>query len=107
MADLHKRDLIRAVATATGHSQAVVEAVLDGLKGTITDTLVAGHEVVWTGFGRFELRRRSARRGINPQTGARLAIDGAPLPGFTTAGPYKALIGDRLATRRPGATGDD
>jgi len=55
---------------------------------TITDALKEGGKVQLIGFGNFEVRERSARKGRNPQTGAEIDIPASKVPAFK---PGKAL----------------
>lgn len=82
MADVSKQDVIDAVADATGSSKAdanrAVDAVIDCIKGS----LAAGKSVGLIGFGTFEVRKRSAREGRNPQTGDTIKIAAKNVPAF-------------------------
>ncbi len=82
MADVSKQDVIDAVADATGSSKAdanrAVDAVIDCIKGS----LAAGKSVGLIGFGTFEVRKRSAREGRNPQTGETIKIGAKNVPAF-------------------------
>lgn len=69
---------------STDKAQLVVAAILD----EITNALSRGDSVSLIGFGTFELRKRDARQGKNPQTGAPLAIAASTSVGFK---PGKAL----------------
>lgn len=72
-ADLSKKD-----------AQLAVDAVLDG----ITAALKKGEKVQLVGFGTFEVRKRKARTGINPQTKEQIKIPASKSPAFS---PGKAL----------------
>ena len=67
-------DLNTAVASDTGKSKAeaakAVSAVVHGIQGA----LKKGDKVSIAGFGVFEVTRRAAREGRNPQTGASIKI---------------------------------
>ena len=66
-ADLTKADAARAL-------EAMLEGVQKGLKKEGKVTLV--------GFGTFTAKKRSARTGRNPQTGAAVKIAARVVPGF-------------------------
>ncbi|KKP67493.1 MAG: DNA-binding protein HU [Candidatus Roizmanbacteria bacterium GW2011_GWC2_35_12] len=51
-----------------------------------------GEKVVVTGFGTFMVRRRAARKGRNPQTGAEIQIPATKTPGFTAGKSLKRLV---------------
>ena len=57
----------------------------------------------WTGFGTFEMRRRSERHGINPQTRARITIGATNTPGFTASSTFK----DRVLAEGEAAVADN
>ena len=89
---VHKNEFIRQVAKESGVSQSVVAQVLNGVVRVVARSLVGGQKVVWTGFGTFEMRQRSERRGINPQTRERIVIDATNTPGFTASSTFKARV---------------
>ena len=55
-----------------GSKKAAADAV-DAVLDAITDTLTAGGEVNFTGFGKFHVAERSARQGVNPTREHRIA----------------------------------
>jgi len=59
---------------------------------TITASLKKGEKVTLVGFGTFLVRRRAAREGRNPQTGARIRIPARKVPAFTAGKELKAAI---------------
>jgi DNA-binding protein HU-beta len=73
LSELSKKDATKAV-------ESVFEAISDALKG--------GDKVQLVGFGNFEVRERSARKGRNPQTGQEIEIAASKVPSFK---PGKAL----------------
>jgi DNA-binding protein HU-beta len=89
---VHKNEFIRQVAKESGIPQTVVAQVLGGTIRVIARSLIAGQKVVWTGFGTFEMRRRSQRHGINPQTRQRITIGSTLTPGFTASSTFKGRV---------------
>ncbi len=89
---MHKNEFIRQVARESGLPQATVNQVLGAVVRVIGRSLIAGEKVVWTGFGTFEMRRRSERRGINPQTRQQITIDATHTPGFTASSTFKGRV---------------
>ncbi len=89
---MHKNEFIRQVARESGLPQATVNQVLGAVVRVIGRSLIAGEKVVWTGFGTFEMRRRSERRGINPQTRQQITIDATHTPGFTASSTFKRRV---------------
>ena len=66
-----KADLIDQVAAKSGLTKKDAGQAVDALFEAVTEALSDGERVQIVGFGTFEVRERAARRGRNPQTGAR------------------------------------
>jgi DNA-binding protein HU-beta len=77
-----KIDLIAKVADVAGMTKVDATKAVDAISGAIEKSLAKGEKVTWTGFGTFEVRRRAARMGRNPQTGAPLHIPASKTPAF-------------------------
>ena len=71
---MNKADLVSALAEKTGATKKAAEASLDALTETITDALKKGEKITLVGFGSFEVKKRAARKGRNPQTGEEIKI---------------------------------
>lgn len=69
-------------------SAEIVDLVFD----TIKDALVAGDRVDITGFGRFEVKTRAGRTGINPQTKEEIEIPETKVPGFKASKSLKDAV---------------
>jgi DNA-binding protein HU-beta len=66
-----------------------VEAVLE----TITDTLRAGGDVTFTGFGKFQTSERKARTGVNPRNPEeKVHIPAARVPKFSAGSALKSAV---------------
>ena len=79
---MNKAELIAAVAAKTGDTKKSAEVALNAILSSITDSLKKGEKVQLVGFGSFEVRKRAARKGRNPQTGAEIKIPAAKAPVF-------------------------
>jgi DNA-binding protein HU-beta len=71
-----------------GEAAKAVDAVLD----TIQETLTRGSEVSFTGFGKFSVADRSAREGVNPQTGEKIHIAASKVPRFSAGSALKKAV---------------
>ena len=82
---MNKTEMIEALASEVGFSKAdatrAVEAIF-GQNGLIARELKSGGRVQITGFGTFVARKRAARSGRDPRTGATIQIAAATLPAF-------------------------
>ena len=74
---MNKKELIKNVARQSGLSAADTAKAVSALIETITDALRGGEEVNLVGFVKFSRRRRNARLGRNPKTGAQITIPAA------------------------------
>ncbi len=85
---MNKTDLINKVAETTELSKKDITKVVDSVFDAISEALQSGDKVQLVGFGNFEVRERSARKGRNPQTGEEIDIPASKVPAFK---PGKAL----------------
>ena len=77
---MNKSDLVDAIAAATNEGKSKVAGLLEAVLDHISGALQKGDKVTLPGFGTFETRRRQARSGRNPRTGAPVKIRTAPEP---------------------------
>ncbi len=68
------------------------KGAVDAIFSTVADTLKRDEKVVVTGFGTFLVRKRAARKGRNPQTGAEIQIPSTKTPGFTAGKSLKRMV---------------
>ncbi|MCL5046712.1 MAG: HU family DNA-binding protein, partial [Actinobacteria bacterium] len=59
----------------------------------ITGPLKQGDKVSLVGFGTFDIRKRLARKGRNPQTGKEIKIAARKVPVFKAGKPLKEAVG--------------
>jgi len=83
-----KKDLIDKVASDAGLTKKQAGAALDSVLEAITGALKKGDSILLTGFGKFEVRTRAARTGINPKTLEKIKLPATKVPAFK---PGKAL----------------
>ena len=79
---MNKSELVTALSEKIGTSKKATESSLNALIETITDELKNGGKVQLVGFGSFEVRKRAARKGRNPQTGEEMKIAASTVPVF-------------------------
>jgi integration host factor subunit alpha len=71
---LTKADIVESVHKKTGFSKKDATILVERIFETIKHTLESGEHVKISGFGKFEVRQKRARRGRNPQTGSAIEI---------------------------------
>jgi DNA-binding protein HU-beta len=89
---MNRKELIDALAAKTDSSKADADRNIGALIEIITATLKKGDNVALVGFGTFEVRKRAARVGRNPQTGAELKIKAAKVPAFKAGATLKTAV---------------
>lgn len=67
-------------------------AAVDITLAVIMEKVASGDKVNIAGFGTFEPRDRSARKGRNPQTGEELQIAATRVPAFSAAKAFKDAV---------------
>ena len=79
---MNKSELIELVAARHDISKVRAAALVNGVFGTITDTLANGEKVVISNFGTFSLSHRRGFEGHNPQTGGTMQVPKRCIPLF-------------------------
>ncbi|WP_428911977.1 HU family DNA-binding protein [Niallia sp. Krafla_26] len=89
---MNKKELVRAVATQSELTQLDATKAVDALFETISNTLAKEERIQLIGFGTFEVRERSARKGRNPQTGEEIDIAASKVPAFKPGKELKEAV---------------
>ncbi len=89
---MNKTQLIEAVASDSGLTKADSARAIESLIDTVSKTLKKGGEVSITGFGKFSVVKRAARRGVNPRTGERVKIKASKAPKFSAGAGLKQAV---------------
>ena len=89
---MNKSELIAAIAAKTGATKKDAEATLNAFIDVVTETLTKGDKVQLVGFGSFEVRKRAARKGRNPQTKEEIKIPASKAPVFKAGKALKELV---------------
>ena len=87
-----KAELISVVAAKTELSKKDSEKAVSAVVEAITEALVNGEKVSLVGFGAFEVKSRSARKGINPRTKEEITISASKLPSFKAGKALKDAV---------------
>ena len=89
---MNKSDLVAAIAAKTGETKKSAEESLNAFVDVVTEALVKGDKVQLVGFGSFEVRKRAARKGRNPQTKEEIKIPASKAPVFKAGKALKDLV---------------
>lgn len=79
---MNKAELVEKVAAEVGLTKKDINNVVDAMTSAITDSLARGEKVTLVGFGTFQVQKRKARQGVNPQTGDKISIPAKDVPKF-------------------------
>lgn len=89
---MNRTELVEALSSKTGDSKAGAECNVAALIEIISASLKKGDKISLVGFGSFEVHKRAARTGRNPQTGAALKIKAAKVPALKAGATLKAAV---------------
>lgn len=87
-----KQELIDFAAEKAGMSKAEAGRALDAVLEGIVSGLKKDKEVVLVGFGKFSVKTRAARDGINPSTKEAIHIPAKKVPGFKAGSKLKDAV---------------
>lgn len=89
---MNKAELVEAMAAKTEQTKKVTEESLNTFVEVITEALKKGDKVQLVGFGSFEVVKRAARKGHNPQTKEEIKIPASKAPKFKPGKTLKDVI---------------
>lgn len=89
---LTKETIINSIYNQVGLSKSQSRIVVERLLEIIKETLKNGENILISGFGKFEVKEKSARRGRNPQTTKDLQLRARRVVVFKTSGVLRNSI---------------
>ena len=89
---MNRKEFAEALASKTETSKAEADRTIGAVIEIISGALKKGDSVSLVGFGSFEVRKRAARIGRNPKTGAELKIKASKVPAFKAGATLKAAV---------------
>ena len=87
-----KAELVEFVAENADLTKADATRALDAVVAGVTEGLKKEGKVALVGFGTFTAKKRAARTGRNPQTGAEVKIAARVVPGFKAGSKLKDAL---------------
>jgi DNA-binding protein HU-beta len=73
---MNKNELLKAIAEKTGHSQTVVNDVINAFVSTTVEKVRdEGDQVTLNGLGTFKQKLTPAHEGFNPMTKKKIQVD--------------------------------
>lgn len=93
-----KSELVQRIAERNPHLYLRdVENVVNAILDEIAAAMARGDRVELRGFGAFSVKRRNARVGRNPRTGAHVEVDEKSVPFFKTGKELRERLNDGAA----------
>ncbi|MBR5768759.1 MAG: HU family DNA-binding protein [Clostridia bacterium] len=87
-----KTELIAIIAKEADLPKAKAEKALAATLDGIKKALKKGDKVQFVGFGTFEVRKRPARKGLNPRTKEAIKIPACKAPAFKAGKALKEAV---------------
>ncbi len=91
---LTKAKLITHLETQLGMGRQESRPVVESLLKIMKDTLSQGDELLISGFGKFSVRQKKARRGRNPQTKESMTLAARKVLVFKASGVLRKRINE-------------
>ncbi len=79
---MNRTELVTAIAEKSGLTKKAADEALRAFIDVTTDALKKNDKVILVGFGTFEVAKRGARTGRNPQTKQAIQIPASKAPKF-------------------------
>lgn len=89
---MNKSDLIASISEKTNVSKKSAEDSINAFVEVVSEALKENEKVQLIGFGTFEVRKRAARKGRNPQTGLDIKIPASNAPVFKAGKALKETV---------------
>ena len=87
-----RTELIGVMASKAEIPKNAADKALRAFTDGVTAALKKGDRVSLVGFGSFEISKRAARKGRNPQTGAQIKIKARKVPRFRPGKSLKTAV---------------
>lgn len=92
---MNKGEFVETLADRLDVSRAQADRALSAVLDIVAEQLKSGEKVSFTGFGSFEVSKRAARTGRNPQTGASISIAASSVPKFTAGATLRNVVNEK------------
>ena len=92
---MNKTELVAAIAEKTELTKKDSEKALKAFIDVVSEQLKKGEKIQLVGFGTFEVTKRAARTGENPQTGKTIKIAACKAPKFKAGKALKDTVNEK------------
>jgi integration host factor subunit alpha len=92
---LTKADLVQQIyKNHEGLTKAQATEAVEAFLRISKDTLIGGSDLLLSGFGKFNVREKSSRKGRNPQTGEDLILESRRVVTFKPSGTLRKKVNE-------------
>ena len=95
MGTITRNDLALRLRDDFGLTATDAYKMVDIIFQEISDSLINGEEVKFSGFGTFKILAKSARMGRNPKTGVPAVISGRRVVSFRPSTEFRNRVGNK------------
>ena len=92
-----KQEIVDQVSNATGLTKVETETVMNGIMGTIIDSLANNERVELRGFGTFGIKHRMPKKARNPGTGEAIFLPERNVPTFKPSKYMRSHVNNNLS----------
>lgn len=89
---MNKQEIVKELSKKTKLTQKECANCLNALTELVTNTLKRGDSVNLVGFGKFQVKHRTARRTFNPHTKRQIMLPASKVPQFKAGKAFKQAI---------------
>lgn len=89
---LTKQEIVERIAESNGYPKSQSSDILESLLEIIKRTLESGEDVLVSGFGKFTVNEKKARKGRNPATGEEMMLAPRKVVTFKCSGRLRDRI---------------
>ena len=89
-----KIDIIDSICEQLSFSKKDCSRIVESLFAIIKDDLKNGNDVMISGFGKWTVKAKKARKGRNPQTGKAITIDARKVVTFKPSAVLRDKVND-------------
>lgn len=89
---LTKQTIVKSVTEKLDLPPSQAKDIIEELLEIMKSTLAAEEDIMISGFGKFQVKNKSPRKGRNPATGKEMMLDGRSVVVFKCSGKLKDKI---------------
>ena len=89
---MNKVELVASMAEKAELTKVDAEKALKAFIEVVTEEMKKGEKIQLVGFGTFEVSKRAARKGRNPQTSEEILIPASKAPKFKASKALKEIV---------------